>query len=63
MAKPCSTVHAVTLYHIRYLSFFNEIFQDVYVDPFLLLVVPLLLPSLAKVSLCRKEIEDSRGVL
>ena len=27
------------------------------------LYVPLLFPSLAKVSLCRKEIEDSRGVL
>ena len=31
--------------------------------PILLLVLPLLCPSLAKVSLCRKEIEHSRGVL
>ena len=32
-------------------------------DHRMLLVLPLLFPSLAKVSLCRKEIEDSRGVL
>jgi len=32
-------------------------------DHCMLLVLPLLFPSLAKVSLCRKEIEDSRGVL
>ena len=32
-------------------------------DHCLLPVVPHLLPYLAKVSLCRKEIEDSRGVL
>ena len=32
-------------------------------DQHLLLVLPLPLPSFAKVSLCRKEIEDSRGVL
>ena len=32
-------------------------------DHSMLLVLPLLFPYLAKVSLCRKEIEDSRGVL
>ena len=32
-------------------------------DHRMLLVLPLLFPSFAKVSLCRKEIEDSRGVL
>ena len=32
-------------------------------DHRMLPVLPLLFPSLAKVSLCRKEIEDSRGVL
>ena len=32
-------------------------------DHTLLLVVPLLFPYLAKVPLCRQEIEDSRGVL
>ena len=32
-------------------------------DHRMLLVLPFLFPYLAKVSLCRKEIEDSRGVL
>ena len=52
-----------TLYPIRYLSFFNEDISRCLSDHRMLLVLPHLLPSLAKVSLCRKEIEDSRGVL
>ena len=31
MAIPCSVVHASDLYLLRYLSFFDEIFQDLHV--------------------------------
>ena len=59
----CSVLHAVT-FTIRYLSFFNKIFQDVHSDhSACCLSCRILFPSFAKVSLCRKEIEDSRGVL
>ena len=59
----CSVSHAVDLQIIRYLSFFDEIFQDVQVTTACCLYCRFFFPSLAKVSLCRKETEDSRGVL
>ena len=63
MAIPCSIVTRSRLFTTSAIFLSSTKYFKMSCDHRMLPVVPLLFPSLAKVSLCRKEIEDSRGVL